>query len=264
MKSRRRTIGLLVALAGMGGFLVSGYVMGRAVSRHYREHGRELFVFQQEESRRFEFDGRPVSIEDTIGDAGQLRVRVTYGDDSIKLTPTVEPGPAELPGLARHQDWLRVIRFAPARGMTQQEFERRLADGEIQQRMSLVVRRPPPGAEEHTYAKVWGSEWRYEFQELLPEGGFKRELLRYPTRDEDATSELEPGTWEFEAALGSWGFDPMAVMAPHASPTAQSAREAIEASGWALPGASLSLLACVIALAVAFAPSGRKRDVDAA
>jgi hypothetical protein len=139
-----------------------------------------------------------------------------------------------------------------------------MASGEITARLVLLVRRPPPGADERTYAKVWRSNWRYEFEELRPEGGFARQILRHPTGDEPpAQDELAPGTWQFEAALGSWGFDPMSVVAPHASPSAASAREALEASGLALPLASLSLLAFVGALAIAYAPS-RAASVDAA
>jgi hypothetical protein len=237
-------------------FIASGVHMARAVARQYKEHGRQLFVFQPVEERHFRFAGRDVAIDDAVGDAGQLIVRVTYADDSLTLTPTIEPGPPELPGLERHNDWLRVMQIAPARGMTQAQFEERLASGEITPRLVVLVRRPPPGADEGTYAKVWRSDWRYEFEELLPTGGFDHQILRHPTGDDPpAPDELVPGTWQFEAALGSWGFDPMAVIAPHATPSAQSARDAIRASGVALPLASLSLLTFVVSLAVAFAPA---------
>jgi hypothetical protein len=253
---RRRAIGISVALIALLVFVASGVRMARAVSEHYRTHARELFVFQPIEDRHFTFAGREVAIQDGVGDAGQLIVRLTYGDDSVTLTPTIRPGPAELPGLERHNDWLRVMQIAPARGMTQARFNERLASGEINARLVALVRRPPLGADERTYAKVWRTDWRYEFHELWPEGGIGRQILRHPTGDEPpAPDELVPGTWQFEAALGSWGFDPMSVVAPHASPSAASAREALEASGLALPLASLSLLVFVGALAIAFAPS---------
>ena len=258
--TRRRALGLAVAGVGLAGFLASGYAMARAVAEYNETRGRELYAFQELDLRAFNAYGKPVTIEDVAGDAGQLVVRVTYGDDAIELTPTLEPGSATLPNLTRHKDWMRVLRFAPARGLTQLQFEEALNAGDIPDRAVIVVRRPPPGADADTYARVWRSDWRYEFIELLPEGGFKREILRYPSSgddDEPKEGELAPGSWQLEAALGSWGFDPMSVMAPHASPGARSAREAVKASGLALPGATVSLLVCIGALALAFAPERR-------
>lgn len=261
--SRRRTIGLLVAVGSFGLFLFSGAQMARAVAAHYEQAGRELFAFQHVEQTRFTYADRLVSIEDGVGDAGQLIVTLTYGDREVNLIPTIEPGPADLPALTRHKDWLRVMLIAPARGLSKAQFDAGIASGEITPRLVVLVRRPPPGADENTYAKVWRSEWRYEFNELLPDGDIRRDILRHAADAENPDAgELAPGSWQFEAAEGSWGFDPMSVMAPHASPSAMSAREAVEASGWALPVTSLSLLACVVSLAVGFAPDRRVRPAN--
>jgi hypothetical protein len=273
--SRARTIAALIALAALVGVGAGGWSMARRVAAFNSASTRELFVFMPVNTREFRFAGRDVTMTDERDENGRDWVVLRYGPDEARLLASIPPGPAELPGLLRHDDWLRVLRFVPRRGIAFDELERRVKAGEIADRLVVVTRNPRAGADPTTYGEVARSDWTFEFYELLAEtGGFTHQRLRFPetarslrrrqnaARDKDKAiperrdDELKHGTWEFEAAMftmpAGWLSAPGGGEAP---PT--FAGDAVHALGWTLPVTSISFVA--FALAAAALASARRR-----
>jgi len=275
---RGRRIAWVVFVLALVALLGSSWMLALRIRAYNTANPRPLFAFREIQSREFTFDGRVVRITDDLDDAGRGDVIVTYADDELRL-PVQIPSPYDLPGLQRHRDWLRVIAFAEQTGLEPAEFRRRFETGEIHPRMVIVVREPNAGAssdslfELETDEKSWGwgevmrHRWTFAFHELLPEGGFRTERLRFPesarsfdrrtaealrkglpppTRDPD---ELAERTWQYDAAVA------MSPRPPSITPELQALRNA----GWTLPVASASVLLVMFSLAWALAPA-RRRD----
>ncbi len=217
-------------------------------------------------------------ITDELDEQGEGDVIITYADDTLRL-PVQIPQPLPFPGLARHADWFRIAQFAEGTGIDFEEFERRLAAGEITPRLVVVTRNPFTVERDETrfgleHEQDWGwgevrrDLWTFSFHELLPEGGFASHTLKFPesgarfyrrqikaeraglpppVRDED---ELKEGTWEFQAAL------PLMKRPPGITKERQALREA----GWTLPVASASIIALIACIAIALAPTREQVD----
>lgn len=273
---RTRAIALIAALAFAASAAVSLWRMTLRIQRFHAASGKQLYAFKTFEDDDFTFLGRPVRIEDAAGAGGEPVVRVTYGEDSIELVPTFEPLGSEAGNtLARHVRWLRLLGFVPRRGMSIQEAERAIREGTLQLRLVLVARRQRAGADPETRGEVERSGWRFDFYEFLPGGGLGVEHLRYPESQRSLerrqraakragqpvpqrrTDELVDGTWQFAAALHVM---PSAGTTPGiGGPAPRWTGDAIPAMGWTLPASSLSLTGLVIAIAVALAPTRRRR-----
>ncbi len=137
----------------------------------------------------------------------------------------------------------------------------------------LVTRVQRPGADPETFGKVFRSDWRFDFYELDPAGGIirhprlafpesarslarrqdkaRREGRPIPERNPD---ELQPGTWQFQAA--------MLVMPTGSAPNDLRQRPAFAAVGWTLPAASISLVVAMLSFALAVAPSRDQRTTS--
>jgi hypothetical protein len=257
-----RTAAILLAGISALGVIAGSWAMVGRVASFNRSATKELYVFKAVDQRRFAYAGREVTIEDT-DEHGNAGVLITYGDDRLALRATVPPGDPNLPGLVRHADWLTVLRFAPRRGISLEEMERRIEAGEIADRLVAVVREPQPGSDPGTFGRAVESEWTFHLYEFLPAGGFAAEHLRYPESDsalarrqgaarragrpapERRRDELKEGTWEFAAAL--------LAMPTGSAPGPTFAGDAMSALGWTLPVTGLSFMGLVaggIALAV--------------
>lgn len=271
---RSRTTALLIALASIAGVAAGTWSMARRVAAFNAVSTRELYVFMPVDARRFTYAGREVSLIDEQDQQGRDWVVLRYGDDEARLLASIPPRPAGLPGLLRHEDWLRVLRFAPRRGVPFDELQQRIEAGEVADRLVIVTRHPRPGADASTYGEVARSDWAFEFRELLPEGGIGHQRLRFPEtrrslrrrqsqaeragRDtpERREDELVHGTWQFEAALmtmpAGWLSAPGGGEAP---PTFEG--DAVRALGWTLPVTGIS--GVTLALSCAFLAAGRRQ-----
>ncbi len=249
---RRRRIWLVTALACLAVFILSLAALARRIGAYNAGSGRTVYAFNEVHQRGFEFAGRPVTLVDDDKE-GQSAVVLRYGEAEKRLLASVTPGDAQLPGLARHADWLRVLRFAPFHGRSSEEFKQHLDAGN--DRLAVVTRRPAGARDPHT-DEVWNRDWQFEFDELLPDGTIGTEVLRYPKTKGDKTpkpGELRPGTWELDAAMLMMPNNPPDSL-NFGRPTAAFRDDALKNAGWTLPAAVASALGLVASLAVLMGP----------
>lgn len=255
--TQRRTIPRLLTLSMLAVFLLSVGAMAQRVVAYYTTNPRPLFAFNQVGQREFTFAGRPVSLTDEPAAGGQGEVLVLrYGDQTVRILPGVEPKDPQLPGLVRHDDWLRVFRFAERGRTDPQEFEAKLDEGT--DRLAIVARRPVSGPHRLT-GVVARRDWKFEFYELLPSGEISTEVLLYPRSRPGRVAkpgQVQEGTWQHDAA--------MMLMPAFGRPSRSFATDALHAMGWTLPAAAFSGLVLIYSLFFLFAPQGHWRSTTRA
>lgn len=250
---RPRVIALLLAFStgALTGWLVLG--MARTMGEFHEREPRHIFAFLRVLERSSTFRGREVRFVDDRSIPGTPYLDVHYGDAVQRLRVTI-PGNEHLPDLLPHEDWMRVLLFAPMSGVTIDEFRDGVASGTIDARMVVVTRTPRAGLDPKTWGAIMKKDWVFDFYELLPEGGFSHERLKYPSRGgvrEPREGELRENTWQFQAAL---------QLMPNAGgtgPTHNFFGNALAAAGWRLPASAFSGLVCTVALAFAVGPRRR-------
>jgi hypothetical protein len=247
--TRPRIIALALSLVSAGIFILSVVVMSQRVSGHYATSGIKLYNYKPVGERRFTYAGRPVSLVDE-GDGPNTVVVLRYGDQEVRIPAGVTPKSEQLPGLARHNDWLRVLRFAERGRTSPEEFQRSLDAGA--DRLAVVARRPITGPDPRNGA-VWPSDWKFEFYELLPDGSIKTETLLYPKnrpgKEPRKPGQLQERTWQMDAAL--------MLIPAFGRPNQTFTKDALTAMGWTLPAAAFSGLLLLGSLAALFAPDRR-------
>ena len=223
------------------------------------ENKKELWVFQPVNLRNFRVGGRDVSLIDSTTPQGDDLLTLTFGDHELKLSPSVKPGNPALPGLARHAEWLRVLRFADRAGRSFEEFQAHIDEGH--DRIVVVARRPLTGPDPRT-GDFWQKDWMFNFYELLPDGTISTDGLRFPKTRGGKTAkpgELIPGTWQMEAALHLMPNIPPDSLSI-GRPTAAFRKDAMRSLGWTLPASSLSACGLIACIALAAAPRRSKPD----
>jgi len=248
---RSKKIASIVAVASLAMLGTCTYVMIKRVQRFHTENPRTVFAFQPVDQRAFSFAGKQVSLTDDKSNPSDPKLLVNFGGEQLTLDVAI-PGRYELPDLKSHQDWLKVVRFMPKSGFTEEQFHEQLNLGK--DRLAIVTRTPPEGVDPSTWGSVWKTAWIFDFYELKPAGGFEHKTLRYPTTRGIATpkeGELQENTWEFQAALQ------LMPNAGKTGPTHNFYGDALAAAGISLPMAAFSGLAAAVGIAFAFAP--RKR-----
>lgn len=253
MTSTRRNALLVAAGAFCLAAFSSMQLAGRIVAFH-RQNPRAYFAFEPLHTREFRFAGRDVTITDSKeGDTEYVTVR--YGETPLKLRATI-PGKYDLPGLAKHADWLKVLRFADSTGMHFETLQRELEEGRAEDRLVIVTKSPMPGSDPATWGEVWRNDWDFDFHELKPEGGFSHQRLAYPMSErrrkslglkEPRPNELAANTWQYQAAL---------YLMPK-GPSIEVRNSALMATGWWLPIAGFAGAVVMGALVIAVAPIKR-------
>ncbi|HYE62767.1 MAG TPA: hypothetical protein VD997_12295 [Phycisphaerales bacterium] len=249
---RSRRIAWAVTITGLVGLGVSSMVMVRRVQQFHKDNPRVLFAFQRIDDREFRAAGKPVTITDDTTDPAKPKLVIDYAGEKLTLDVAIPPR-YELPGLKKHEDWLRVLRFAPFSGMTEEQFQQTLKEGK--DRLAIVTRTPPAGVDPATWGTVWRKAWVFDFYEFKPEGGFTHETLKYPSASglkKPREGELQENTWQHQAALQ------LMPNAGQTGPTRNFYGDALRAAGISLPAAAFSGLAAALGLAFAFAPRKRK------
>ena len=241
----------------VGSFLTMlGSVGGVAyrVSKFHEANKREINAFRAIDMRKVTFAGRPITLTDAgVGNEPRELV-VRYGDDEKRLHVSI-PRQYDLPGLKSHEDWMRLLAFAPMSGLELQEFTDQIDSGDLPIRLVIVTRTPRPGTDPRTRGSVWKKDWRFDFYEFKREGGIEQHpRLRYPTTrgvKKPRDGELQENTWQFQAALQ------LMPQAGRIGPTHNFFGNALSAASWTLPLATFSGLLCTVSLAFAFAPRRR-------
>lgn len=262
---RTRAIAWIAAGCSAGVLALSVRALALYTERYNERADRSVFAFSIINADSFTFAGRPVTFTPGPVDAdGTPTVTLSYGNATATLRNTV-PGNDSLPGLLPYENWLRVMRFVDATGITQEQAMERLDAGE--DRLVAVTRTLNPGVDPRTWGSVWRDDWRFTFYEFLPEGGFEISRRRFPESQrslerrqnaarragapipERSAEDLAQGDWRFDAALQ--------VMPPGQGPKMAFDPEALEGAGWAWPASVFSAIALTLSLAFALAPSGK-------
>lgn len=270
---RSRKVAWTVAAVSFVAMLASIVDLAIHVHHYHQQFPPSRHYFESLNTREFTFAGHPATITDELDQDGRGEVIVQYGEDQLRLRVTI-PNPYPQPELQTHENWLRLLLFARAEGIGFDRLREKLRDGEIQERLVLVKRIPPQGWDERTFGQVRRRDWRFGFYEFLPEGGFRKQELKYPEserayqrrvdrarregrepppRDPD---ELKEGTWQFDAAL--------MVMPAGSAPGRTFTRDALVSAGWSWPVAGFSFITFMIALGFAVAPNTQFRPEERA
>ncbi len=241
-----RRAALAAAFLSLAGVLVAGYEMSRRVSAFNATRVR--FVFQAVAVREFTYAGLPATVRDEPDAEGRKHVVVRFADQERRIpVPAAASVDERETSLARHSDWLRVLRFIPLTGSRPGDLDRLVDAGEIKDRLALIARR---GVRETGDPLADLDTLRnrpvfliLEFQE---DGTLAESNRWFNIADEPLglpEDELRPGTWEYDAALS--------VRPMRGKPKPRFSDNAVGAMGWTLPVGFLSILA--LALSMAFA-----------
>lgn len=273
MKPSRRLpwIGFVLSLLMLA---VGGWTLAQRIRDYNIQNPRKHPYFMELGVPDFEFHDVPVRLHDQLDDQGQGQVIVDYGNDTAAIEVGV-PNPLPLPGLARHEDWLRVVLVGEPDGRSFEEFREAARSGAIEPRLVIVSRHLNPGVDEsrfglhvdessREYGEVMRKRWTFGFLELLPGGGFRQWSLHYPESErayqgrvmaaaqageptpDHYPDELQEDTWEWYAAL--------LVIPAGKAPNRSFRNDALTFSGWALPVTSAGLIGSIGCLAFALAP----------
>lgn len=254
--SDRRTRLILgaLALASLVACLACLGIMVTRIVAFHRESPRVFYMFNRIDVREFVYADRPVTLTDQPESGPADAVLVRFGDEILRIRRTLPPGIDGLPGLQEHNDWLRVMRFADASGMSDEEFQQRLGSGDLQDRLAIVTRSSRPGANPESWGKVWKRDWSFDFYELKADGTIEHQRLRYPTATrmkEPKPGELHENTWQFQAAMY------LMPQGGNAGPTRNFRNDGLAAAGWTLPASMFTGLIFVGTFFFTVAPRRR-------
>ena len=264
--SRPRAIAWTAAAASAAVLVISLRALALHTQTYNTRGERPVFAFEIVDADSFTYAGLPVAFTPGAPDPdGTPTLDMTFGDRTLHLRNTI-PGNDALPGLLPYENWLRVLRFVEATGITTAEAAERLEEGK--DRLAVVTRSLNPGVDPRTWGSVWRNDWRFTFYELRPDGSIETSRRRFPesTRSLDrrqnaarragepvpnrSPEDLTPEDWRYDAALQ--------VMPPGAGPKMVFDPEALEGAGWAWPASVFSLLGMTVAMAFAIAPKRRR------
>lgn len=214
---------------------------------------REVFTVQRVDAREFGFATRQVRVEDVVMPGGDEGVAVHFGDETLELRASMTPGHPELPELERHKNWLAVVRFAPALGVNLKDVEAEIQAGNIADRLAVVTRTQRLGTDEKTWGEIDRKAWRFDFYELLPDGGFDHTSGHLASNRKAANpekGEIERFGWRYPAAykiMPNISFMPAVGGRPPAE-----LPPIVRALGWTAPAAFVSCLVAVLSFALGF------------
>lgn len=260
---RPRTIPLALALLSVALMLGAVVLMALRIVDYNKTQGRATFVQYEVTDNQFSYNDLPVSVEDLPADAAAEHgsVRITFGDEVLLLPVTIPPNEFadNFPGLERHADWMRLVRFAELTGRDYDQLMQAIGEGEEEDRLVLVTKSIRPGVNPETWGKVWRKDWMFDFYEFLPEGGFRRERFAYPharsAEQQEALREAEGDGGLPELNTRSWQFQMAHLLMPEgSSPRIISGDSPLVAVGWVFPVGVFSVLAATVFLLLAFAP----------
>lgn len=260
---RTKLIAIILIGASIAGLAVAVPVMTKRLS------GREIPLIWFDKpigNEEFEFQGQHVAIRTVDPPAGAppetlptLEIRFRGRVQSFAIEPGQQEDP-RLPGLLRHDDWLRALVMAEG-ARSEEELAQGLLAGRIKARLIIAMRRPDPEFNAETWGQVRRRDWRYRFVELLPAAP-EAECIRVY---EGTYGELDKlGNAADRRAAGREGDVWMFYAMQHVTPPTlfrsknRPIDEAMSAMGWTWPAAGASIIGLVIGLGL-LATSGLSR-----
>ncbi len=262
---RPRTLPFVLALLSLAFVIVAVVVMANRIVNYNKAQGRTTYVQFEVNDRDFLYAGRPVSIQDLPpkGNADLGSIQVTFGDQSITLPVTIPPNDFadRFPGLERHSDWMRLVRFAELTGRDYEELMQALDAGSEDDRLVMVTKSIRPGVNPETWGKVWRKDWIFDFYEFLPEGSFRHERFAYPhSRSADQQEDLREAEAQGKGGIPeldtrSWQFQMAHLLMPEGSaPRIIAGDSPLVAVGWIFPASIFLVFVTTVCLLLAFAP----------
>lgn len=241
-------------------FIASAAWLGVKIAAFNRDKLPARAHFMPIEAEHFRFGTREVHFTEERSPSGQKVVVVAFGDESIRLPETIPGGVEELPDLRRYEDWLRVYRFILVKGKSAEDAIRAIETDEVDDRLAIVVRTPPPGTDHRTWGEVWAHGWMFDIYELTEKGEIVHERLAYPSKrrgnEPPKEGELVEGTWQYDAAMTS--IPPVSRTKP------QFDNDASLHFGLDFLIAGVSGMALILSAGFLFAPPRRTVESDAA
>lgn len=249
--NRGRTIGIALIAASVIGLIASIPAMAQRLSHRATN---VVWFHDPIPSEEFEFLGRPASVttvdppKDAPAARPTLEIRWRDQIEKVEIEDGIRDDP-RLPGLLRHDDWLRILVMAEG-ARSREELDAGIAAGTINPRLIIAMRLPAKDYDPGSWGAVRRKEWRYRFLELLPE-----------SRSPDKACEWFEGTYAELDKLGdptylkqsgrqseAWKYAAMQHVTP--SLLFRSKNRAIDdamlAMGWTWPVAGLSIMALVV------------------
>jgi hypothetical protein len=229
------TLILLIAL---------GTMMTQRIIADLRQNPPSYFIFQEVTGTDFGFAGRHVSFTDTVKNNVPY-LTLKFGDESRDLL-VAKRAKQDLPGLADHTEWLRVLRFVDATGMRTKDALGKVQAGRLADRLIVVTKSLRPGVNQETWGEVWKRDWEFDFYELHADGSISHERLGYPSHkkgEPPKPSELRQNSWQYTAALH---------LMPKGGPTLDFRESTIKAAGWTLTAAAVCCLVLIGCIVVAY------------
>lgn len=220
--------------------------------------GKTRQVYSQVKDPDFTFAGRQVGFtyESPLSAQDPGTIRLSYGEDTLPIHVTIPPDASklQLPLFRAHEDWMQVLRFAEGTAEELSRIEQSIDAGILPDRLVIVTRIPPQGVDPNTWGRIRRKEWSFAFYEFLPEGGFRKEQLRFPTsrrHEPNKPGELAEGTWQFGAAL--------MVMPKGTVPSPRFTDDGLRAMGWTLPVAAIGATGATLGVILLMASRVRRR-----
>ncbi|MDX2114438.1 MAG: hypothetical protein SFZ24_02290 [Planctomycetota bacterium] len=263
--SYARAAGLAMMLFGL---LSVGVAVPFMASRLSHRDIPIVYFTQPGVSPQFEFRGEPGEVRtiDPPADQPETRSVIEIHWRGEVLRYEIEPGMRDetrLPGLLRHEDWLRVLIMAEG-ARSDVEIMQGVQEGRIEPRLIITMRRPAEDYEPGSWGDVRRKEWRYRFIELLPPGkaGADGSVFSVSESTYGELDKLADRKYRAEHGLQDevWKYFAMQHVTP---PTLVRARsrpiaEAMQAMGWTWPVGGIGIMVFVVG-AVAFGASGVAR-----
>lgn len=218
---------------------------------------------QELNANRFQYAGQPVELSWELDELGRGDITLVYGD-AAEIFEVGVPKQLDIPGLARFEGWMKVLRFVETEpGRSTDEIFELVEAGEITDRLAIVTRTPKPedrkglmgldvDEDAWGYGEVMRKHWDFAFYELIPGGGIRAETLNFPSAKHMETpveGELKRGTWQYDAALRT--------MPKGSAPKQNFTEDSLVNAGWRLGVAGTGALVFTVGLAFACAPSRR-------
>lgn len=262
--NRGRIIGIVLCLASIIGLVVSIPAMADRLSHRTTS---VVWFHDPIPSPEFEFLGQPASLvtidppkDAAGGDRTRMEVHWRGEVHGFEIEEGTRDDP-RLPGLLRHDDWLRILVMAEG-AKSSEELDKGIADGTIDPRLIIAMRLPAKDYDPGSWGSVRRREWRYRFLELLPESrspGKAFEMFEGTYGDLDKL-----GDPTFLRASGrqseAWKHAAMQHVTPPVlyRSKSRSVEDAMASMGWTWPVAGLSVMGLVVGT-VLLAVSGASR-----
>jgi len=221
-----RIVGLSLVAVSVLGLIVSVPAMASRLAERAAKGPRAQWYVQRLFDESFSFAGEIVEFENVDSPQGPM-LSVRWGDD-VQTIPVTGVQDERLPELLRHDDWLRTLQMVHAEGG--EDPDELIEQGEGDYKLVVVARSVEPGFDPGAKGA-----WRYIFLEMKPGAD---EMVR----SQSTFKALEPGTWQYAAAMQ---VTPRQALAPTAGaprpPKAPEGEGGFEPLGWTWTVAGFSL-----------------------